>query len=133
MARNRIFDDNDSIMDLLRTSHSSTSLVICPEKRGNLARFLNGINNSKKDALQKKNVNFIRWKILRMVRFQVLDLTLRVILEFFCLLPKILRKERYYIMITMQVDLMNIQQVNLYDFCKWVFFLIRLCLFRLNL
>ncbi len=57
-ARNRIFDDNDSIMDLLRTSHSSTSLVVCPEKRGNLARFLNGINNSKKNSLQKKNVNF---------------------------------------------------------------------------
>jgi hypothetical protein len=29
-ARNHIFDSNDSIMDLLRTSRSSTSLVICP-------------------------------------------------------------------------------------------------------
>ena len=38
-------------MDLLRTSRSSTSLVICPEKYGNLARFLSGINNS--DAKSK--------------------------------------------------------------------------------
>ena len=49
-ARNRIFDNNDSIMDLLRTARSSTSLVICPDKFGNLARFLSGINNSDKKS-----------------------------------------------------------------------------------
>lgn len=32
-------------MDLLRTTRSKTSLVICPDKYGNLARFLSGINN----------------------------------------------------------------------------------------
>jgi len=53
-ARNRVFDKNDSIMDLLRTPHSSTSLVICPETKGNLARFLSGINNSDKNAKKKK-------------------------------------------------------------------------------
>ena len=37
-------------MDLLRTSRSSTSLVIHPEKYGNLARFLSGINNKKKQS-----------------------------------------------------------------------------------
>ena len=55
-ARNRIFDKNDSIMDLLRTTRSKTSLVICPEKYGNLARFLSGINNSAKNAKKKQNV-----------------------------------------------------------------------------
>lgn len=55
-ARNRLFDKNDSIMDLLRTTRSSTSLVICPESRGNLARFLSGINNFKDDAQHKLNV-----------------------------------------------------------------------------
>ena len=53
-ARNRVFDKNDSIMDLLRTPHSATSLVICPENRGNLARFLSGINNSDKSAKRNK-------------------------------------------------------------------------------
>jgi len=55
-ARNRVFDKNDSIMDLLRTPHSSTSLVICPETRGNLARFLSGINNYDKNGKKKQNV-----------------------------------------------------------------------------
>ena len=55
-ARNRVFDENDSIMDLLRTTRSSTSLVICPESRGNLARFLSGINNYKSKGQHKINV-----------------------------------------------------------------------------
>ena len=53
-ARNRVFDKNDSIMDLLRTAKSSTSLVICPESRGNLARFLSGINNYDNVSKRKK-------------------------------------------------------------------------------
>lgn len=57
-ARNRIFDKNDSIMDLLRTTRSKTSLVICPEKYGNMARFLSGINNAAKEAKKKQNVMF---------------------------------------------------------------------------
>jgi len=45
-ARNNIFNkSNDSIMDLLRTPRSRTSLVILPNRKGNLARFLSGINN----------------------------------------------------------------------------------------
>lgn len=47
-ARNHIFNKNDSIMDLLRTSRSKTSLVIIPDKQGNLARFLSGVNNTNK-------------------------------------------------------------------------------------
>ena len=50
IARNQIFSKNDSIMDLLRTQRSSTSLVIYPEKFGNLARFLSGINNTNKKS-----------------------------------------------------------------------------------
>jgi len=53
-ARNHIFDKkNDSIMELLRTSRSATSLVICPNHYGNIARFLSGINNQAKNATKK--------------------------------------------------------------------------------
>jgi hypothetical protein len=57
LARNRLFDDNDSIMDLIHSPTSDTSLVICPEKFGNLARFLSGINNKYKLLKKKKNQN----------------------------------------------------------------------------
>jgi len=52
-ARNKLFHKNDSIMDLLRTPKSYTSLVICPEKYGNLGRFIAGINNNDKNAKKK--------------------------------------------------------------------------------
>jgi len=48
--RNRIFDKNDSIMELLKTPSSSTSLVIIPENYGNIGRFLSGINNQDKKS-----------------------------------------------------------------------------------
>ncbi|MQL96988.1 hypothetical protein Taro_029670 [Colocasia esculenta] len=43
--RNREDDDCDSMMTLLLATNTSDSLVICPDKRGNIARFINGINN----------------------------------------------------------------------------------------
>lgn len=43
--KNREHDDGDSMMTLLLTTNLSDSLVICPDKRGNIARFINGINN----------------------------------------------------------------------------------------
>lgn len=43
--KNREKDDCDSMMTLLLANDSSRSLVICPDKRGNIARFINGINN----------------------------------------------------------------------------------------
>jgi hypothetical protein len=43
--KNREYDDGDSIMTLLTASNPSQSLVICPDKRSNIARFINGINN----------------------------------------------------------------------------------------
>lgn len=43
--KNRENDDCDSMMTLLLATNPSESLVICPDKRGNIARFINGINN----------------------------------------------------------------------------------------
>ncbi|XP_037491589.1 probable Histone-lysine N-methyltransferase ATXR5 isoform X2 [Jatropha curcas] len=43
--RNREHDDCDSMMTLLLAKDPTKSLVICPDKRGNIARFINGINN----------------------------------------------------------------------------------------
>ncbi|KAJ6737356.1 HISTONE ACETYLTRANSFERASE [Salix viminalis] len=43
--KNREHDDCDSMMTLLLARDPSKSLVICPDKRGNIARFISGINN----------------------------------------------------------------------------------------
>lgn len=43
--KNRENDDGDSIMTLLSAADPSKSLVICPDKYGNIARYINGINN----------------------------------------------------------------------------------------
>lgn len=44
--RNREDDyDGDSMMTLLHASDPSQCLVICPDKRSNIARFISGINN----------------------------------------------------------------------------------------
>jgi len=63
LARNRLFDDNDSIMDLIHTPTSDASLVICPEKFGNLARFISGINNKYKEMKKKKNQNVYSFRV----------------------------------------------------------------------
>lgn len=43
--KSRENDDGDSIMTLLSAADPSKSLVICPDRRSNIARFINGINN----------------------------------------------------------------------------------------
>lgn len=43
--KNREQDDCDSMMTLLLASDPSKSLLVCPDKRGNIARFISGINN----------------------------------------------------------------------------------------
>lgn len=43
--KNRESDDCDSMMTLILATDHSKSLVICADKRGNIARFINGINN----------------------------------------------------------------------------------------
>ena len=63
LARNRLFDDNDSIMDLIHSPTSDTSLVICPEKYGNLARFLSGINNCYKLLKKRKKQNVFSLRV----------------------------------------------------------------------
>ncbi|KAK8799583.1 hypothetical protein WA158_006131 [Blastocystis sp. Blastoise] len=55
--------DNDSIMDLVCTDDTKTSLVIIPEKQGNLARYLSGINNHKKSSKKQQNVYSMRYAI----------------------------------------------------------------------
>ena len=47
-SANHLLSENDSIMELLRTSSSETSLVIIPNRYSNLARFISGINNHSK-------------------------------------------------------------------------------------
>lgn len=43
--RSRENDEGDSIMTLISASNPSQSLVICPDNKANIARFINGINN----------------------------------------------------------------------------------------
>ncbi|MCH95882.1 histone-lysine N-methyltransferase ATXR5-like, partial [Trifolium medium] len=43
--KKRESDDCDSIMTLLLAEESASSLVICADKRANIARFISGINN----------------------------------------------------------------------------------------
>jgi [histone H3]-lysine27 N-methyltransferase len=43
--KNRETDDCDSMMTLLLAMDPADCLVICPDKRGNIARFISGINN----------------------------------------------------------------------------------------
>lgn len=58
LLRNQLLSNNDSIMDLIRSPNSASSLVILTEKYGNLARFLSGINNYRRNS--KQNVYSIR-------------------------------------------------------------------------
>lgn len=43
--KNREHDDGDSMMTLISAQDPSTSLVICPNERVNIARYISGINN----------------------------------------------------------------------------------------
>ncbi|XP_047324141.1 histone-lysine N-methyltransferase ATXR6 [Impatiens glandulifera] len=61
--KNRENDSGDSIMTLISASYPSRSLVICPDKRSNIARFINGINNHSVDAKKKVNVKCVRFDV----------------------------------------------------------------------
>ncbi|XP_024991534.1 histone-lysine N-methyltransferase ATXR6 [Cynara cardunculus var. scolymus] len=56
-------DDGDSIMTLLCAADSSKSLVICPDKRSNIARFINGINNHTPEGKKKQNLKCVRFDV----------------------------------------------------------------------
>ncbi|KAG8390433.1 hypothetical protein BUALT_Bualt01G0082900 [Buddleja alternifolia] len=61
--RNREHDDGDSMMTLLTASNPSKSLVICPDKHSNVARFINGINNHAPGGKKKQNVKCVRFNV----------------------------------------------------------------------
>ncbi|KAH7566035.1 hypothetical protein JRO89_XS08G0070300 [Xanthoceras sorbifolium] len=60
---NREHDDCDSMMTLLLATNPSKSLVICPDKRGNIARFINGINNHTPESKKKQNCKCVRYSV----------------------------------------------------------------------
>ncbi|XP_073114712.1 probable Histone-lysine N-methyltransferase ATXR5 isoform X2 [Elaeis guineensis] len=59
---NREHDDCDSMMTLLSATNPSNSLVICPDKRGNIARFINGINNHNQTESNTKRIPRLLWR-----------------------------------------------------------------------
>ncbi|CDP05029.1 unnamed protein product [Coffea canephora] len=61
--KNRENDEGDSMMTLLSAADPSKSLVICPDKRSNIARFINGINNHTPDGKKKQNVKCVRYDV----------------------------------------------------------------------
>nr|XP_043625012.1 histone-lysine N-methyltransferase ATXR6-like isoform X2 [Erigeron canadensis] len=61
--KNRENDDGDSIMTLISASNPSKSLVICPDKRSNIARFINGINNHTPEGKKKQNLKCVRYDV----------------------------------------------------------------------
>ncbi|RAL39796.1 hypothetical protein DM860_012997 [Cuscuta australis] len=61
--KNRENDDGDSMMTLLSTADPSECLVICPDKRSNIARFINGINNHTPEGRKKQNVKCVRFNV----------------------------------------------------------------------
>ncbi|KAL0304438.1 UNVERIFIED_CONTAM: Histone-lysine N-methyltransferase ATXR6 [Sesamum radiatum] len=61
--KNRENDDGDSMMTLLTAADPSKSLVICPDKRSNIARFINGINNHIPGGKKKQNVKCVRFNV----------------------------------------------------------------------
>ncbi|CAH8357433.1 unnamed protein product [Eruca vesicaria subsp. sativa] len=66
--KNRENDDCDSIMTLLLCEDSSKSLVICPDKYGNISRFISGINNHNRFSKKKLNCKCVRYSINGEVR-----------------------------------------------------------------
>lgn len=56
--------DNDSLMELMIGVDADSSLIIKPEKYTNMARFINGINNSNAESRKKANVKTIRFNIV---------------------------------------------------------------------
>ncbi|KAI3866802.1 hypothetical protein MKW92_050387 [Papaver armeniacum] len=61
--KNREHDDGDSMMTLISASDTSQSLVICPDKRGNIARYINGINNHSPEGRKKQNLKCVRFNV----------------------------------------------------------------------
>ncbi|KAM3341994.1 histone-lysine N-methyltransferase ATXR6-like [Capsicum galapagoense] len=56
---NREADDGDSMMTLLSTNDTSKDLVICPDKRNNIARFINNKHLKSNSTWYLHNTNNI--------------------------------------------------------------------------
>lgn len=61
--QNRENDDGDSMMTLLCAIKPSQNLVICPDMRSNIARFINGINNHTPEGRKKQNLKCVRYDV----------------------------------------------------------------------
>ncbi|CAG7911628.1 unnamed protein product [Brassica rapa] len=61
--KNRENDDCDSIMTLLLSEDPSKTLVICPDKYGNISRFISGINNHNRFGKKKQNCKCVRYSV----------------------------------------------------------------------
>ncbi|THU73830.1 hypothetical protein C4D60_Mb04t26980 [Musa balbisiana] len=61
--KNREHDDGDSMMTLLSAANAARSLVICPDQRSNIARFINGINNHTREGKKKQNLKCVRFSV----------------------------------------------------------------------
>ncbi|WOL19156.1 histone-lysine N-methyltransferase ATXR6 [Canna indica] len=61
--KNREHDDGDSMMTLLSATDAPKSLVICPDQRSNIARFINGINNHTREGKKKQNLKCVRYSV----------------------------------------------------------------------
>ncbi|KAK6125606.1 hypothetical protein DH2020_040650 [Rehmannia glutinosa] len=61
--KNREEDDCDSMMTLLLATDRSKSLLVCPDKRGNIARFISGINNHTPEGRKKQNIKCVRYSV----------------------------------------------------------------------
>eukprot|EP00899_Mesostigma_viride_P009889 jgi/Mesvir1/18901/Mv18898-RA.1 len=56
-------DRSDCMMELLDTGDEATSLIICSDKYAGICRYVNGINNHKKEARRKINVRSVRFDV----------------------------------------------------------------------
>lgn len=55
--------DNDSLMELFVTNDADTTLLIRPQINTNIARFINGVNNSDPEAWKRINLQSVRLRI----------------------------------------------------------------------
>lgn len=61
--KKRESDDCDSMMTLIIAAKAADSLVICADKRGNIARFISGINNHTQEGRKKQNCKCVRYDV----------------------------------------------------------------------
>lgn len=63
LRKDTLAADSDSLMDLLRGADSKSTLLINPDRKGNIARFLSGINNGSAEGRRRQNVRSARFSV----------------------------------------------------------------------